>query len=138
MNNQNMMRQNQNCGCSRGTENANVRMNMPKCTQQNTNQNMNMQQNTANTSCNRPVPDRNTLMKEIYHVGFAIIEATLFLDTHPNDAEALNFYHQMRGRYHEVMHMYNREYGPLLNTAVMNENYWSWVATPMPWEVEGC
>lgn len=86
----------------------------------------------------RPVPDRRMLMKEIYQLGFALVETVLYLDTHPADADALNYYHQIKKRYHMVMEMYAKEYGPLLNSNVMNENYWSWVATPMPWEVEGC
>ena len=85
-----------------------------------------------------PAPDHQTLMNEIYQLGFAIVETVLYLDTHPSDADALNYYNQIKRRYSHVMEMYSREYGPLLNTNVMNDNYWSWVATPMPWEVEGC
>lgn len=85
-----------------------------------------------------PTPDRQALMNEIYQLGFAIVETVLYLDTHPSDSDALNYYNQIKRRYSHVMEMYSREYGPLLNTNVMNDNYWSWVATPMPWEVEGC
>lgn len=86
----------------------------------------------------RCVPDRGALMRDIYQLGFALVETVLFLDTHPADADALNYYNQIKKRYNEAMEIHAREYGPLLNSNVMNENYWSWVATPMPWEVEGC
>lgn len=86
----------------------------------------------------RPVPDKKVLMKEIYQLGFALVEIVLYLDTHPCDAAALSYYNQIKKRHHKVMEMYEREYGPLLNSNVMNENYWSWVSTPMPWEVEEC
>lgn len=85
-----------------------------------------------------PVPNKKVLMKEIYQLGFALVEIVLYLDTHPCDADALNYYNQIKKRHHMVMEMYQREYGPLLVANVMSDNYWSWVSTPMPWEVEGC
>lgn len=85
-----------------------------------------------------PVPDKKVLMKEIYQLGFALVEIVLYLDTHPCDADALNYYNQIKNKHHKVMEMYEREYGPLLVSNVMSDNYWSWVSTPMPWEVEGC
>jgi spore coat protein JB len=33
--------------------------------------------------------------------------------------------------------LYNENVGPLSFYHVTNENYWNWVATPMPWEMEG-
>ena len=63
---------------------------------------------------------------------------TLTAATPINKVLVENYYNQIKRRYSHVMEMYSREYGPLLNTNVMNDNYWSWVATPMPWEVEGC
>lgn len=127
-------------------QNMNVKRNMPcnqsgKCKMQdmrNNGNNMGYRKEFEMDRDRRPVPDRRKLMKEIYELGFALVETVLYLDTHPADADALNYYHQIKRRYQMVMEMYSKEYGPLLNSNVMNENYWSWVATPMPWEVEDC
>ena len=59
------------------------------------------------------------------------------LDTHPDDGEALAFYADMKHQYAEAVRLYNENVGPLSFYHVTNENYWNWVATPMPWEMEG-
>ena len=91
--------------------------------------------NKANTQ--RDMWDRRKCMQNIYELGFIMIETALFLDTHPEDAEALAYYAEMKEKYHEAVRFYSDNFGPLNIHNVTNENYWSWVATPMPWEVEG-
>lgn len=81
--------------------------------------------------------DKNRFMQNVYELGFVMVETALYLDTHPNDAEALAFYAEMKEKYREAVRLYNENVGPLDFYSVTNENYWSWVATPMPWEMEG-
>lgn len=85
-----------------------------------------------------PVMDKKCLMAEIYKTGFAMTETVLYLDTHPSDDTALNYYNDLKRKHHEFMRMYEKSYGPLLSSNVTSDNYWSWVATPMPWETEDC
>ena len=134
------MRQNSGCGDNRMEDrradcmqdrNSNR---MPDCRDKMPGRGMEMMPNRDRG----PVPDKKVLMKEIYQLGFALVEIVLYLDTHPCDADALNYYNQIKNKHHKVMEMYQREYGPLLVSNVMSDNYWSWVSTPMPWEVEGC
>lgn len=76
--------------------------------------------------------------QNVYELGFVMIETALYLDTHPNDAEALAYYAEMKEKYHEAVRLYTENVGPLDIFNVPTENnYWTWVATPMPWEVEG-
>jgi spore coat protein JB len=77
-------------------------------------------------------------MKLVYELGFAMTETVLYLDTHPDDAEALAYYAEMKEKYHDAVMYYSRNFGPLSSLHVTAENYWSWVMTPMPWELEGC
>lgn len=81
--------------------------------------------------------DKKKCMVNIYQAQFALTEAVLFLDTHPCDAEALNYYNDVKEKYNKAMDYYAENYGPLLAANVTSENYWMWVATPMPWELEG-
>lgn len=117
------------------------------CMKNNSMQNGSMQQRGARPPY-RPVdevkmPDfdvgctREAVMKNIYELGFVLVETMLYLDTHPNDLEALGYYAKMRDKYKLATEKYTQLYGPLQFTDVNNENYWTWVATPMPWEVEG-
>lgn len=90
-----------------------------------------------NNSCNI-VTDKHALMKNIYELGFILTETNLYLDTHPNDMEAIEYYAQIRDKYCNYMTKYADYYGPLDKLHISNDNYWMWVSTPMPWEMEVC
>lgn len=92
--------------------------------------------NNQNHNMNRPsqVPNRCNLMKSIYEIGFSLDDTILFLDTHPSDREALDYYHKLRKEYKELVHLYEMHYGPLSAKGVNNDNYFCWVNRPMPWE----
>jgi len=79
--------------------------------------------------------DKRRIMVNIYQLGFALTEAVLFLDTHPSDPEAIEYYNQIKEKYNEAVAIYSDYFGPLLAANVTSENYWMWVATPMPWEL---
>ena len=84
------------------------------------------------------VSDKKRLMMNVYELGFIMTETLLYLDTHPDDTEALAYFNKMKPRYQEAVAMYEKHCGPLNFTSVESDNYWTWVATPMPWEMEGC
>ena len=84
------------------------------------------------------VSDKKRLMMNVYELGFIMTETLLYLDTHPDDTEALAYFNKMKPRYQEAVAMYEKHCGPLNFTSVESDNYWTWVATPMPWEREGC
>lgn len=74
---------------------------------------------------------------DVYELGFALIETALFLDTHPDNTEALEYYCQIKNRYAEAVKEYEKTCAPLTLDRVDNDNYWMWVKTPWPWE-GGC
>lgn len=80
------------------------------------------------------ISDRRSLMKSIYEIGFSLDDTILYLDTHPSDQNALDYYHNLHREYHELVKMYTQTFGPLLAKDVKNDNYFSWVNRPMPWE----
>lgn len=81
---------------------------------------------------------REQLAFFITKVRFALIDISLFLDTHPEDSEALAQYHKLNKMYNDAMEEYARAYGPLMqrDTASCDER-WKWVDQPWPWE-GGC
>ncbi len=81
--------------------------------------------------------DKATLMKRINMLSFAVDEAVLFLDTHPEDREALRFYHEMNAQRQKAVAEYTAEYGPLTAGSVTNAERWTWVDSPWPWQKEG-
>ena len=77
--------------------------------------------------------DEARLMHTIRTAEFALIEAGLFLDTHPTDQNALDYYAQYRQIYDNAVSTYIAAYGPL--TPYQNTgNHWKWVDAPCPWE----
>lgn len=82
------------------------------------------------------VRNRNQMMEEISQLSFALTDTTLFLDTHPLDTDALDFYHQILRRKKTVVTEYTALYGPLDNQSVTSKNEWTWINDPWPWEGE--
>lgn len=80
------------------------------------------------------VPCRRALMQSIYEKGFALDEIILYLDTHPNDDKALECYHQLVKECCELKKMYTVHYGPLFANDVLDDNFFTWINKPMPWE----
>lgn len=102
------------------------------------NHNMN-NMNRSNGGCNScKRNDKSRAMCSIYELGFVLTEAMLYLDTHPDDQEAIDYYANMKEKYKDAVDKYSNYYGPVNMTNMTNENYWMWVATPMPWEMEDC
>ena len=81
--------------------------------------------------------DKATLMKRINLLSFAVDEAVLFLDTHPEDREALRYYHEMNAQRQKAVAEYTAEYGPLTAGCVTYADRWTWVDCPWPWQKEG-
>ena len=99
----------------------------------------NMMQNNNNSNNNSSSDcgcDRRRAMMRVYELGFVMVETVLFLDTHPQDAEALEYYCTMKEKYHEAVKYYTENFGPLQATNVECGNYWIWASTPLPWEME--
>lgn len=79
------------------------------------------------------------LLKEIAMVDFAIVELTLYLDTHANDHDAVTYIKQYISISKHLKEEYAKLYGPLVVCdADFNEcEQWKWAIMPLPWE-GGC
>lgn len=78
--------------------------------------------------------ERNKLLNKVRMYNFAIIEANLFLDTHPENKDALMYLKKVNELYEKAKSEFVARYGPLKVTDV-TENF-DWVKGPWPWEVE--
>lgn len=77
---------------------------------------------------------KQQLLHYITEVSFALNDVILFLDTHPDDKEALAYYHKYHKQRMQALNEYESCYGPLLNYNVISENRWTWIDSPWPWE----
>ena len=70
--------------------------------------------------------NRRSLLQNITEISFAAYDTLLFLDTHPDDQQA--------------MAEYGRQFGPLTVdcASVAAGNHWQWINQPWPWEGGAC
>ena len=65
---------------------------------------------------------------------FAIQELALYLDTHPEDAEALELYQQYQELYHKCMKDYSQHRKPMNHITPVDHKQYTWLDEPWPWE----
>lgn len=86
-------------------------------------------------SCPREQMSKDQLLHLITLTKFAMVDATLYLDTHPDDEEAIRYFQVNSRLYREALADYSKAYGPLtLSHAHHNDKYWDWVNQPWPWQ----
>ncbi len=76
------------------------------------------------------------LLRKIQELSFAKVECELFLDTHPDCRQALDYYHRLVDELDGYLMEYQNTYGPLVATASMGDR-WTWVDGPWPWQMNG-
>ena len=77
---------------------------------------------------------REEALRRVQIYDFALTDTGLFLDTHPTNRAALNFYDETRRMYLEAVEVFEEQFGPLTATDTDVTKGWAWVETP--WEME--
>lgn len=75
---------------------------------------------------------RREMLMQIKEYDFALDELNLYLDTHPDDAQALCLHNNYARTLRELETEYQKVYGPL--TANYPCKKWRWLEEPWPWE----
>ena len=75
----------------------------------------------------------NALLQKVYETGFALDEITLYLDTHPSDSQAIEYYQYVKRMNQDAIAAYEKVHGPLMINQISG-NSWTWVNNPWPWE----
>ena len=80
--------------------------------------------------------EREALLYQLLQYKFALIELNLYLDTNPNDKEAIELFNQYQKIEKQMCNQYESMYGPLtLDSNYLNNDNWVWSNSPWPWEV---
>ncbi len=74
---------------------------------------------------------------ELMAIDFAAHDLALYLDTHPDDAEAFAVYKDLLKLSEEGTRRYIRRYGPLCHKDLTGANSFTWLESPWPWELKG-
>ncbi len=85
-------------------------------------------------------PCRKELLEHINAVSFAVDDIKLFLDTHPENQEALSSFYKYSEMRNAALKEYASYYTPLtIDTAVDScTDRWNWINEPWPWQEGGC
>ena len=77
-------------------------------------------------------------MKIVRETGFAMLDAALYLDTHPKDEKAMDYFNKYQTLYREACKEYEACYGPLTHEGVDTNQGWTWTRDPWPREGACC
>ncbi len=118
--------QNYNGSCNRNHNHS--------CSQ---NRNQNYKSNNRNSNCNCSMEQKN-LKRYIDLVSFAALDCAIFLDTHPSNPEALEYFEYYKNARKQALKEYSSRFSPLtLDTVPKGADFWAWANEPWPWEMEG-
>ncbi|MCC8023143.1 MAG: spore coat protein CotJB [Clostridiales bacterium] len=81
--------------------------------------------------------NRESLLRRLSAVQFAMWESHVYLDTHPCDPQATKMYEGYKEKYEVLAKEYENLYGPL---TLNGKNSDDWLQDPWPWDYtgEGC
>ncbi|MBR6808121.1 MAG: spore coat protein CotJB [Clostridia bacterium] len=79
--------------------------------------------------------EQKILFRQIQLYKFAVHETILYLDGHPCDKKALEFYKKYNCKLSEMKKAYEDKYGPLTSFGNL-QGTWKWVECPWPWEID--
>lgn len=77
---------------------------------------------------------RDKLLRQIQEYDFAVNELTLYLDSHPNDAKALQMHCALSKEANLLQELYQKEYSSLVANNASQKGRWEWIESPWPWE----
>lgn len=78
--------------------------------------------------------NRKELNDWLSMLNFCSIDMLLYLDTHPDDREALEYFNQCTELYQSAKRTYERRFGQINAFSGGPLECWDWNAAPMPWE----
>lgn len=80
--------------------------------------------------------NREMLLNELTSLDFIAVDMGLYLNTHPDEAEAIAAYNKVIAAADAVRTKYEAEFGPLCSFRSYAENRknWQWKNDPWPWQ----
>ncbi|MBQ9122334.1 MAG: spore coat protein CotJB [Lachnospiraceae bacterium] len=78
--------------------------------------------------------ESNRMLKDIGIVNFVMVELGLYLDTHPYDQEAMEYFQHYRRMYNRMVSDFSERFYPLNMCNANDTEKWTWTLAPMPWE----
>lgn len=82
----------------------------------------------------RAMSEQDRMIKDISTIDFVMVELALYLDTHPYDRDALDYFHHYSTIKRGMMKEFAVKFFPLTLDTAENCKEWAWGLAPAPWE----
>lgn len=76
------------------------------------------------------------MLKDISIVDFVLVDLSLYLDTHPFDQEAMEYFNHYVRIKNKMSQDFSMRFFPLTLDQAESKKEWRWGAAPLPWEGE--
>lgn len=76
------------------------------------------------------------MLNDISIVDFVLVDLTLYLDTHPFDREAMEYFNHYARIKNKMSRDFSMRHFPLTMDQAESNKEWRWGAAPLPWEGE--
>lgn len=78
--------------------------------------------------------NKEQMLKDIGILDFIVVELTLYLDTHPQDRDAMEYFNYYNRIRMQMKRDFSKTYYPLTTDFAESKEEWRWGAAPLPWE----
>mgnify|MGYP003397964269 CR=1 FL=1 len=78
--------------------------------------------------------EQKMMLRRLSSTHFALVELNIFLDTHPNNKDALNMFNAYNKKYTRQLNEYQEKYGPITAKNNYDNTDWNWINGPWPWD----
>ena len=78
--------------------------------------------------------NKEQLLNDIGIVSFVLVELGLYLDTHPTDRNAMEYFNHYNRIKHQMVKEFSMKYYHLTMDMAESNKEWRWGAAPLPWE----
>jgi len=77
---------------------------------------------------------KDKMLKDIGIVDFVLVELTLYLDTHPYDCKAMEYFNHYNRMKLQMEKEFAMKFFPLNTSLAESNKTWNWGTAPLPWE----
>ncbi|MFA5675529.1 MAG: spore coat protein CotJB [Christensenellales bacterium] len=80
--------------------------------------------------------NKEEMLRELTAMDFYTVDLQLYLNTHPNDREALAKYNAVAEKANALRREYETMFGPLNSFRSTSKYPWQWIDDPWPWQYQ--